>query len=67
MNTIINNNRIIIVACILIVLGYIMMSGSSNSAQSFNPDIFSPRSIVIAPLFCLAGYLLVILGILWRH
>ena len=81
MNTTINNidkvkhlilaglggKRIIIIACILIVSGYILMSGSSSTAQSFNPDIFSTRRIVIAPLLCLAGYLLIILGILRRR
>ena len=43
------------------------MSGSSGTEQSFNPAIFSTRRIVIAPMFCLAGYLLIILGILRRR
>ena len=62
-----SGKRIIIVACILIVSGYILMSGSSSSAQSFNPAIFSTRRIVIAPVLCLAGYLLIILGILRKR
>jgi uncharacterized membrane protein len=62
-----SGKRIIIAACILIVSGYILMSGSSSSAQSFNPAIFSTRRIVIAPMLCLAGYLLIILGILKRR
>ena len=62
-----NGKRIIIVACILIVSGYILMSGSSSNEQSFNPAIFSTRRIVIAPMLCLAGYLLIILGILRRR
>ena len=56
--------RIIIIACVLILIGYILMSGSSGTEQSFNPAIFSTRRIVIAPVLCLAGYLLIILGIL---
>ena len=56
--------RIISVACILIVAGYILMSGPGSTEQSFNPDIFSVRRIVIAPMLCLAGYLLIIIGIL---
>ncbi len=55
---------IIIIACVLIVSGYILMSGAESTAQSFNPDIFSTRRIVIAPILCLTGYLLIILGIL---
>lgn len=65
MNAIINNFSK--AACILIVIGYILMSGTSSSAQSFNPDIFSSRRIVIAPMLCLAGYLLMIVGILRRR
>ncbi len=62
-----SGSRIIIAACILIVSGYILMYGSKNTEQSFNPDIFSTCRIVIAPMFCLAGYLLIILGILGRR
>ena len=51
-------------AFILIIVGYILMSGTGSTDESFNPDIFSPRRIVIAPMLCLAGYLLIIIGIL---
>ena len=60
------NRRIIIAACILVILGYILMSGLGSTEQSFNPDIFSTRRIVVAPILCLAGYLLVIIGILFK-
>ena len=58
------SNSILIAACTLIVLGYILMSGPGSTESSFNPDIFSTRRIVIAPVLCLAGYLLIIVGIL---
>ena len=57
---------ILIAACTLIILGYALMSGPGSTAQSFNPDIFSARRIVVAPILCLAGYLLIIIGILKR-
>ena len=56
--------RIIIVACVLIVTGFFLMSGQGSTEQAFNPDIFSPQRIVIAPLLCLAGYILIIIGVL---
>ena len=62
-----NGKRIVIIACALILIGYILMSGSKNTGQSFNPDIFSTCRIVIAPMLCLAGYLLIILGILRKR
>ena len=55
---------IIIAACVLIAMGYVLMSGPGSTATSFNPDIFSTRRIVVAPALCLAGYLLMIVGIL---
>ena len=63
---IITRRRIIIASCALIIAGYLMMSGSGSTEQSFNPDIFSTRRIVIAPIFCLTGYLLMIVGILHK-
>ena len=62
MNTL--SNRIFIAACLLILLGYILMSGPGSTEASFNPDIFSPRRIVIAPTLCLTGYLLIVIGII---
>ena len=61
------SNKYFIASCILIVAGYILMSGPGSTEQSFNPDIFSARRIVIAPMLCLAGYLLIIVGILRRR
>lgn len=60
----ITSRSIITVACCLIAAGYILMSGPSSMTQSFNPDIFSVRRIVIAPMVCLVGYLLIVVGIL---
>ena len=56
----VNRRPIIVVACILIVVSYLLMAGSGGS------DIFSTRRIVIAPMLCLSGYLLIIIGILKR-
>ena len=58
---------ILIIACFLIVTGYVLMSGPGSTEQAFNPDIFSTRRIVVAPMVCLAGYLLVVVAILRRR
>ena len=55
---------ILIIACILIIAGYVLMSGPGSTEKAFNPGIFSVRRIVIAPLLCLSGYMLIIVGIL---
>ena len=59
------NFLIIAVAVILIVIGFALMSGGgSPDGVSFNPGIFSPRRIVIAPLVTVLGFALVVVGIL---
>ena len=62
----IRHRVVLIVACVLIITGYLLMSGSGSTEQAFNADIFSTRRIVIAPMLCLAGYLLIIVGILGK-
>ena len=59
-------HRVLIIACVLIITGYLLMSGPGNTEQAFNAEIFSTRRIVIAPMLCLAGYLLIIVGILGK-
>lgn len=57
-------NFILIAAgMIVVVLGFILMSGSSSSEEAFNPDIFSTMRIKVAPIVCLVGFLSLIYGI----
>jgi len=59
------NFIILAVAVLLIAIGFIMMSGGGSlDGVSFNPEIFSSRRIVFAPLVTVAGFALVVVGIL---
>lgn len=60
------NYIILTVGSILIIAGYIVMSGEGSTLAAYNPDIFSGIRICIAPLLCLLGYLLNVFGILYR-
>jgi hypothetical protein len=62
----ITRRHILLAACALIIAGYILMAGPGSTEQSFNPDIFSTRRITVSPIMCLAGYLLIGIGILYR-
>ena len=51
---------------VLIVLGFLLMSGGGNSsATEFDPEIFSTRRIVVGPLFAFLGFLLMAFAIIW--
>lgn len=59
------NFMIIGIAIVIITLGFILMSGGgSQEPTAFNPEIFSTRRIVVAPVITVIGFLLVIVGIL---
>ena len=58
--------HVILVACVLIIVGYVLMSGPGSTEYAFCPEIFSTRRIAIAPALCLIGYLLIVVGILRR-
>lgn len=59
-------NYIAMAVClVLIVIGFILMSGSGSSVEGgFNPDIFSTRRIVIGPAVTFLGFLLMAFAIL---
>ena len=60
------NYIILSIGSILIITGYVLMSGEGSTLAAYHPDIFSETRIRIAPSVCLLGYLLNVFGILYR-
>lgn len=59
------NYLLIGVSIVTIILGFVLMSGGgSQDPDVFNPEIFSVRRIVVAPIVCLTGFLLMVVAIL---
>ncbi len=54
------------VSLLLIVVGFVLMSGSSNEGSTFNDDVFNSTRIVVAPMITLVGFLCMIPAILYR-
>ena len=51
----------------LLIIGYLLMSGgASTDGVTFNPEVFSPLRIRVAPLVCMLGYAGIAVAILWR-
>lgn len=54
------------VAVVFIILGFVLMTGPATTVEGgFEPDIFSARRIKVAPVVCLFGFVLMIVGILY--
>ncbi len=59
------NYKVLIIGVIIIVLGFVMMSGGgSNDPNVFNEEIFSARRITFAPLAVMIGYVVIIYAIM---
>ena len=56
---------LLLIGSILIITGYVLMSGEGSTPAAYNPDIFSRLRICIAPIICLLGYLLNVVGIIY--
>ena len=57
--------RIMGIGLALIVLGFILMTGGgSDDPDVFNPEIYSPMRIRVAPTFVLAGFATLVVAIL---
>lgn len=61
------NFILLAVAMAIVVVGMFLMTGDSSAADKFNPEIFSAQRIKVAPLVSLAGYLLMIVAILFPN
>ncbi|EKU90019.1 DUF3098 domain-containing protein [Bacteroides oleiciplenus] len=60
------NYVILLIGSVIIIVGYLFMSGEGSTPAAYNPDIFSGLRIRVAPIICLTGYFINIFGILYR-
>lgn len=50
----------------IVILGFILMSGSSSNENFFNTDIFSFRRITLAPIVTFIGFVSIIGAIIYK-
>ena len=60
------NFILLAIGMVIIIVGFILMSGSGSNENAFNPEIFSATRIKLAPLVCLVGFLFVIFAIMYK-
>ena len=58
------NFLLLAIGMVVIIIGFLLMSGSGSSETAFTPDIFSVRRVKVAPIVCFAGFIFMIYGIL---
>ncbi|GAB4452051.1 MAG: DUF3098 domain-containing protein [Bacteroidia bacterium] len=62
------NYQLILIGLALVVSGYLLMiGGGSDDPNVFNPEIFSFRRIVLAPVVSVAGFLVITYGIMKKN
>lgn len=49
---------------VIIIIGFVLMSGGSSTAEQYNPDIFDARHIKVAPIVTLIGFVSIIYAII---
>lgn len=60
------NFILLLIGKAVVIIGFLLMSGSGTSETQFNPDIFSVRRIKVAPLVCLAGFVFMIYAVICK-
>lgn len=60
------NFILIAIGAVIIIAGLLLMTGPSSTENHFEPDIFSTRRIVVAPLVCFVGFIFMIVAIMYR-
>ncbi|MCQ2110943.1 MAG: DUF3098 domain-containing protein [Bacteroidaceae bacterium] len=50
----------------VIILGFLLMTGPGSTTEAFEPDIFSFRRVSLAPVVTLAGFVMMIIAIMYR-
>lgn len=60
------NFILIAVGIVIIIAGLLLMAGPSSTETHFEPDIFSTRRIVVAPIVCFVGFVFMIFAIMFK-
>ena len=60
------NYILLAVGMLVVVLGFILMSGDGSTQEAYNPDIFSARHTKVAPVVCLLGFVSIIYAVVHK-
>lgn len=58
------NYLLLAVGMIVVIIGFVLMSGGGSTEQAYDPSIFSSMRIKVAPVVCLVGFLSMVYAII---
>ncbi|MCR5131626.1 MAG: DUF3098 domain-containing protein [Prevotella sp.] len=58
------NFLLLAIGMIVVIIGFVLMSGSGSTQEAYDPNIFSPMRIKVAPVVCLLGFLSIVYAII---
>ena len=60
------NYILLAIGMAIVIIGFLLMSGSGSTETAYDPDIFSARRIKVAPVVCLVGFVSMIYAVVRR-
>ena len=60
------NYMMLAIGMAVVIIGFLLMSGSGSTEHAYDPDIFSVRRIKVAPVVCLLGFVSMIFAVVYR-
>lgn len=60
------NYILLAIGMVVVIIGFLLMVSSPSTTEAFNPEIFAPLHIKVAPIVCLAGFLFMIVAIIYK-
>jgi membrane-bound ClpP family serine protease len=60
------NYILLAIGMAVVIIGFLLMSGSGSTDTAYNPDIFSARRIKVAPVVCLIGFVSMVYAVVRR-
>ena len=58
------NFILLAVGMAVVIVGFLLMAGSTSTDTAYEPDIFSARRIKVAPVVCLLGFVSMIYAVI---
>ena len=58
------NFILLAIGMVVVVIGFLLMTGPASSDAMYEPDIFSTRRIKVAPVVCLLGFVSMVYAVI---